>query len=476
MAVVAVAMVRACWWHSLLSGNYAHAKHLIGLGIDPEQKCPENYSISGRPIGGLTFLEIASSLKDFLDTQKYEIGQLLIKHGANVEAKFKRTEKKLLQVAIYHGNFKCVDLLVSNGARYDGPEWGGLSPGFCIIERCRTFPIEANSQLEALIKTFRTLFQHGMNPLSEDTIGNNLLHHLFFSFTQSNNLKYEIVGVVKTMVDAGVPVDTPNHKELTPLIRAVIRKDINSFKYLVENGADLNRLYKNTILPVEIAVQVGAVNIVDFLIKNAFHHVNEHFFNQLTLLHRACYKHQHIIIKLLLKKGADVYVKDSSNRTPFSLIKIYAPEHKDSLICMMKHFSEIIFNGGKIEDSDWEIVRKNYITSRILKICKKELDEIVNFKFYHSFTYERMLKIKSDNHLARLAKNNEFLEKFTSNLKLFVFYKNDLNNVLNRAVERKKELEIVYTRLKEIFYLYLPAVVMRIMASHLKVSDLPLTK
>lgn len=107
-----------------------------------------------------------------------------------------------------------------------------------------------------------------------------------------------------------------------PLIRWAIQEGrLNIVKYLVQNGVSVTKRYSDGFTPLDQAVGEGHKNIVDFLIKCGVD-INQKTING-TALHTACAYGKLTIAKMLIKKGADLRIKDERGWTPRSYAGYY---------------------------------------------------------------------------------------------------------------------------------------------------------
>ena len=106
------------------------------------------------------------------------------------------------------------------------------------------------------------------------------------------------------------------------LHRAVINKDLKHVKSLIKEGWDVNEKDYNHWTPLHYAAQDGLYDIAEFLIiSGAEIDVKDDYGN--TPLSNAVYNsdvgNSENVIKLLLKKGADKYLKNNYGVSPYSL-------------------------------------------------------------------------------------------------------------------------------------------------------------
>lgn len=109
--------------------------------------------------------------------------------------------------------------------------------------------------------------------------------------------------------------------KVSPLYIAVWEGYFNIIKYLIANGADVNKAVPRGT-PLHFAVQEGNLFLVKYLInKKADVHVRDQY--QKTPLFYAADTGDLYILQYLLEKGADVNARDHLNYTPlyYAVIK-----------------------------------------------------------------------------------------------------------------------------------------------------------
>lgn len=138
---------------------------------------------------------------------------------------------------------------------------------------------------------------------------------------------------------------------------------------------------------------------------------------------------------------------------------------------MLKEFSKLTFGNFQVLENDKKLIN-NF---PVFQSYTKELNQMSSIKFYASNSYYSVLKMSTNvNKLARLTINDKFVEQFNENLNKFVYYREDLQGIIDVAIKVKGDLLIVESRLRNIFDNFLPQVVIRVLADNLKLDDLPL--
>lgn len=399
------------------------------------------------------FLPLLNAL--LLDKNE-EIVEFLIMLGADVNL------KNPLGLALQEGSVRCIELLLKNGAKLEGPQWGEQSPAEFVFRRPK---IDTRRRKEIL----QLLIRYGLNVKFRNRKDQNLLH-LFAWY-----LKTVPVEIAEVLLDAGVPVDEGDNEGDTPLFYAIERRNVEFVSLLIKRGADVNKKSKDhEITPLYLAAQINDVSLVNLLLSNGAD-VNAKIKSGWTALHGACSDNSHQIIGILLKRGADINAENEDGRTPYSVIK----SKNNDYICnsiMVKEFAKLSFENQYISNSDIDLMKKRKWFVEY-KVSINDLSEMAKTKFYASYSYYSVLKMsKNINKLSKLTRNEEFVRNFKKNLnsQKFFLYNSDLVEIFKEAVELRNESQIVVNKLNSIFRDSFPDLVIRKLAVNLSLRDLPL--
>ena len=155
-----------------------------------------------------------------------------------------------------------------------------------------------------LVKQF---LNNGLSP-NNRLGGWTLLTHAVFN----NN-----IDVVNLLIDLNVNVNLWNSKGKSPLALACDMNYLTIGKVLINNGADLEYKYPDGENLLTVTSREGYLGFVKMLL-NEGPELNVDFKNEKEQsgLHMASYKGNEDIAFYLLSKGADINLKDSTNRSP----------------------------------------------------------------------------------------------------------------------------------------------------------------
>ena len=192
-------IVAAMVEEATMSVNIAKALINAGANLNPQLGRPNTFAFGV----GRTPLHTASSVNHI------EMARLLIKHGANVNAK-DESDNSPLHLAIYEGHGKLAKLLIESGAYVDSRNYNG------------NLPIQ--------VAAFAGLPE-----------------------------------VIKLLIEAGSPVNDQDQVGDTPLHDAALQGQVEAAQVLLEAGADVNIKNNAGKTPLDLARQHGHGNVAAVL-------------------------------------------------------------------------------------------------------------------------------------------------------------------------------------------------------------------
>jgi len=147
--------------------------------------------------------------------------------------------------------------------------------------------------------------------------------------------------VTKYWIDRGEDVNQDQENGLTPLYNSCFIGDFKAVKFLIENGADINKSIKNGgITPLMISTGKNFFDVVKYLITkganiNQASSKSSTVLGEVTALYYGSYYGNAEVVKLLLSEGADGGLQDTLKCTP---IFASAQEgHLDVVKCLMEN-------------------------------------------------------------------------------------------------------------------------------------------
>jgi len=106
----------------------------------------------------------------------------------------------------------------------------------------------------------------------------------------------------------------------TPLGLACYFGHLEIVKFLVNNGADINKASSNSfhVAPLHSATAISNFEITEYLLANGAN-LNVRQQSGVTQLHSAAHNGQPKIAQLLIEHGADINVRTDDGKTPFDM-------------------------------------------------------------------------------------------------------------------------------------------------------------
>lgn len=168
--------------------------------------------------------------------------------------------------------------------------------------------------------------------------------------------------VLKLFLEAGEDINI--HENDTPLTAAVRENNFNTVKFLIDNGADVNRpAYWET--PIGVAAYNGYVKIAEILIKHGAD-VNVQAEDGVTPLVNAILTNKPEMVDLLLSNGANPnYVLPDTGESPIIIAARNGnTKMVDSLINDGANVNYL--DSGSLTSLDWAMIRNHSDCAEIL--------------------------------------------------------------------------------------------------------------
>lgn len=205
-------------------------KYLVANGANPKK--PE---ILNAAVGNGDYVEMA---------------KLLVGYGADVNARVNGEDP--LHTAAFKGNAKCVDFLLSKGARVNALDGQGFTSLYLTASNDHGAPVA------------EILLDHGANPNARNPAGKTTLHQA---------AAYGATKIVKLLLAHKANPNAVDDYGNTPLIEN-IRYGLDAsvldiVELLVENGADLNTTSSET--PLSIAMRKRSAIVAKYLREHGAH-------------------------------------------------------------------------------------------------------------------------------------------------------------------------------------------------------------
>ena len=283
----------------------------------------------------------------------YDILQILIENGANINEKYFNDTPILL--AIKKNKPNIIKLLIEKGANLNEKDDFGNTPlhfayinelfdrvillieqgadiyiqnrdGSTIIDLIMEKEIDINNSYEISddnedknIKIIDKLLEKGVN-IDIHKKMNNLTLLLYIAIIDN------LLNLTKLLIEKGVDINSLKYRD-SFLNLAIINKSSGIAKLLIEKGANINIQNYNNKTPLELAIDNDLIDIVKILIKKISEETNN------PELHIAIRYESTKIVNLLINEGVDINKPDNSGNTPLqSAIKNKLSEIAEILI------------------------------------------------------------------------------------------------------------------------------------------------
>ena len=183
---------------------------------------------------------------------------------------------------------------------------------------------------------------------------------------------------VKTLLSAEADVNSPNLNGVTPLVIALLKKNLKLAEELVKHGAYVNfQRQKDGVGIIHFIASVdreGMDDVLEFLINHKVN-VNLKTSNGLSALHLASEKGYHKRVKILLNNSAEVDCKSNDGATP-----LHCAIEGGSTLCAKELLEFGADTTKKLKGQNaWAMARKNKTILAILAgHPKSKLEKMIN--------------------------------------------------------------------------------------------------
>jgi cytohesin len=241
---------------------------------------------------GLKLLHVAAFHK------RSHVLQMLLSHGANVNAMDEESKSSPLTMALIGKDISCASTLIDAGADAKFPSKQGRLPMDYAIEHglgeiVRLFVEKCGVD----VNTFTNANEKTIFPLNK-------------AITKGHR------HLVPLLVDKGANINGAK-RSIAPLITAAQVEDTWSFQYLVDKGASVKAKAPDGSTLMHIAVQKGNCPIVQCLVGNGVD-INGSCFGT-PYLHLAAKKDSPQIVYKMVNLGANISLKDANGKTALEI-------------------------------------------------------------------------------------------------------------------------------------------------------------
>ena len=329
----------------------------------------------------------SSALTEACIDGNLDLVKLLLNYGSKINS-------EALLYACYNCNIELVKLLLENGASINVKNNEGESLLFVVM---------SSSVNKNKLELIKLLVENGADVNVTDDKGRTLLHlacdkdnldlvKLFMKYGIDVNTKdkYGItplfsqccdggdLEIIKLLVENGADVNVENKYGETPLYKTFASgystsENSSAYKiavYLLENGASIKNMDKKQWDRIEniysIALRKEYTDLAKLMINGGIYLNSVDFMGNTILITTLIFTDDIDILKLLLRKKANVNVKNNKGETPFT---IACKKHNfDAMKLLAKKGADI---NVKSEEDD------GFMLTPLIKACEDRDDELV---------------------------------------------------------------------------------------------------
>ena len=234
-----------------------------------------------------------------------DVIRFLIEKGAAVNAK-KDFGYTALMSSIINNQTETAGLLIEKGAEVNALTSINETPMSLVIEKCNTQLLNLLIEQGAAIN-FQTKVDQ---------------KPLLIAATKGCE---DVLGI---LIENGIDIEQANEADsTTALMKAAKFGHYESVKFLLENGAQINKKNRQGNSAIMFAVQYGHLDIMQMLLEKGADINDKNILGFTPLLYALDY-HQTEIVEYLIENGAEVNVQTKNELTPIKIVK----KDKDSLM------------------------------------------------------------------------------------------------------------------------------------------------
>jgi ankyrin repeat protein len=202
------------------------------IGAEKALRMNPKFALTRSSKSGMTCLHSA------VKCGKYNIAEVLIRYGADVNAK-DNTGTSPLHIAADHANIRFIELLIDNNADVNIKNSTGYTP----LLAATSVSYAKKSGEEKNTQAIRCLLEHGADANAETSIG-----VIAFETTDNEN-------VLMLLIEHGVAINKRcKMSGYAPIHRAIEVDSLALTKMLVDRGANVNLRTSKGVTPIALAV------------------------------------------------------------------------------------------------------------------------------------------------------------------------------------------------------------------------------
>jgi len=248
-----------------------------------------------------------------------DMAELLIQHGADVNAKDASGHTPLYYAILYIDDSDFINLLIANGADVNTKNRGGETPLHIEAQASRMGFVTQAGRMELATQAGRTeaaklLLEAGANINCRDDRGQTPLHRMLDNRVRVSSRYPPSKDMAELLLVKGADVNLKDKDGRTPLHLAAESADADIVELLLDKGAKVDEKNDESgATALHLAARFGNKNVAEFLIARGAD-INAKDKQGHTPLYVAV-NHDYKVAELLINKGADSSIRSESGRT-----------------------------------------------------------------------------------------------------------------------------------------------------------------
>ena len=254
-----------------------------------------------------------------------DMAELLIQHGADVNAKDASGNTPLYYAILYIDDSDFINLLIANGADVNTKNRGGETPLHIEAQATRMVFVTQAGRMELATQAGRTevaklLLEAGANINCRDDRGQTPLHRMLDNRVSGSSIYPPSKDMVELLLVKGADVHLKDKDGRTPLHLAAESADADIVELLLDKGAEVNaKDDESGFTALHHAARFGNKDAAEVLISRGAD-INAKDKEGHTPLYVAA-NHDYKVAELLINKGADSGIRTKSEQTLLLLVQ-----------------------------------------------------------------------------------------------------------------------------------------------------------
>lgn len=281
--------------------------------------------------------------------------------------------------------------------------------------------------------------------------------------------------MIHLLVENGANIRQKSAFDWTALHKLCNSLNLEAIKYLVQKGADISAETAQGDTPLHILSRLPKTHEgVSFMIAKGASMESKNQKGQTALLVASLYGND-VGALVLMNEGARISVLDNQGRTPLGLLiqKRSKKRYKKILETIISKIAvDYFLDPSSIIQNDVDLIKGNEIYNNFFQNCINDLTRMERSMFYPPYSYLSVLKMTNNVFkLATLLKNQEFVENFKIKLNTILFYREELEKILEKGLQLEKKMSTIEERINKIFSKFLPTVILKKIVKNLCIED-----